>query len=99
MEDVVQLYGVLKGSVTKKNREQDTDTESKQQDSNSQDSKEHVIKQQVIKEQDSKEQDSKQQDMPLFLLSQCVSSIVGMVSDGEELGVALPLESVLETLG
>lgn len=69
----------------KDREQQDTDTDSKQQDSS--------------KQQDIKKQDSKEQDMSLFLLSQCVSSIVGMVGDGEEVGVALPLESMLETLG
>ncbi len=105
MSHVVQLFGVLKDLVGKQDiKDQDTkvqdikDQDIKDKDIKDQDTKGQDIKDQDIKDQDTKVQDIKDQDTHCFLLSQAMSSIVGMADGGTEVGVALPLECVLDAL-
>lgn len=91
LDGVLELYNVLKRLCQQSSKDQD----SKDQDSKDQDSKDQDSKDRDSKDQDSKDQDS---DLLCFVLSQTLSSVVGMVEDAGKLGVAFPLETVFDTL-
>lgn len=112
--DVLKSWLVKEGHEESRNQDSKAKSQdSKQQDTKNQDSKEQGTKSQDSKEQDTKslQQDTKsqdstkvqdqskeQQDMSLCLFSQCLTCVLGMAGGGERVGVALPLDDVLEVL-
>ena len=94
---LLELYAVLKELIS--------DQDSQNQDSRNQDSKNQDSKNQDSKNQDSRGEDVLQdshcrgQDRWCFILSQTLSTIVGVASEGEEeVGVVMSLENVIDLL-
>ena len=94
---LLELYAVLKELMS--------DQDSQNQDSRNQDSKNQDSKNQDSKNQDSRGEDVLQdshcrgQDRWCFILSQTLSTIVGVASEGEEeVGVVMSLENVIDLL-